>query len=448
MIRSFNKIMQEKILKLYEIISSNLYLGEENLFLDENSFDPVTLFGIFTLLLDGKELIFGGYGSGKTTSSERIASLIKGLPLEFVQATTIHGHPEQTEEKIKAVLDLGALQHEGKEIVRWKLTAYSPIVIIDEINRLPVGKQNMILNEVDRNIWNYRGETLIAKNPKSFFATINYHDAGTTKLIPPLCDRFDISVETSNLHPIRKRAIRRGIEDNFLRDNTLTMELVSFILSHNHTDEVDIVTEFIDKSSEDFKKEIEKRFRNNGIDLYIPKKQEIYEIKKEISDIEVSEDAELLLDYISQEVICQYSTIKDFSRCHGCHYSNFLCSDLYSISNRAEQSLFKYTKAIAWLVKEKEINLEQLITTLPYILWHRVNISDRKISEVRQIEKNTSDNFHAITELMSEVRKRWDEHRDYQIELYLALKEGNLKKVKEIAKNQHHPIFKTFLRGL
>lgn len=440
--------MQEKILKLYEVITGNLYLGEENLFLDENLFDPVSLFGIFTLLLDGKELIFGGYGSGKTTSSERMASLIKGLPLEFVQATTIHGHPEQTEEKIKAVLDLGTLQQEGKESVRWKIIAYSPVVIIDEINRLPVGKQNMILNEVDRNIWSYRGETLILKNPKAFFATINYHDEGTTKLIPPLRDRFDISVETGSLNPIRKRVIRRGIEDDFLRDNDLTVEMVNFILSHNHTNEVDTVTEFINKSSEEFKKEIKKRLHAIGIDINIPEIHEIYRIKKEISEIDISEDAELFLDYISQEVNCQYSTVKDFSRCYGCHYSNLICSDLYNISNRAEQSLFKYAKAMAWLTGEKEINLEHLITILPYILWHRVKISDRKISEVKQIEKNTSDNFHAVKELMSEVRKRWDEHRDYQIELYLALKDGNLKKVKEIVEKHHHPIFKAFLKGL
>lgn len=440
--------MQEKILKLYEIISSDLYFGDENLFLEEDSYDPVTLFGIFTLLLDGKEIIFGGYGSGKTTSSERMAALIKGLPLEFVQATTIHGHPEQTEEKIKAVLDLGRLQQEGKEIVRWKITAYSPVVIIDEINRLPVGKQNMILNEVDRNIWSYRGETLIVKNPKAFFATINYHDTGTTKLIPPLSDRFDIAVETGALNPIRKRAVRRGIDDDFLRDSFLTKEMIKFISSHNHTHEVKVVAEFIDRSTEEFKKEIEKRCRNNGIDLYIPKRHETLEIKREISNIEVSDDAELFLDYISQEVYCQYSSIKDFSRCHGCHYYNFLCSDLYSLSNRAEQSLLKYAKAIAWLRKEKEINLEQLITTLPYVLWHRVIISDRKISEIRQIEKNTSDNFHAIKELVSEVRKRWDEHRDYQIELYLALKEGDIKKVKEITRNHHHPFFKAFLSGI
>jgi MoxR-like ATPase len=389
--------MQEKILKLYEAIACHLYLGDETLFLDENPFEPVTLFAIFTLLLDGKELIFGGYGSGKTTSSERIASLIKGLPLEFVQAATIHGHPEQTEEKIKAVIDLGRLQQEGKELVRWKIIPYSPVVIIDEINRLPVGKQNMLLNEVDRNIWSYRGETLIIESPKAFVATINYHDTGTTKLIPPLCDRFDIAVETGSLHPLRKRVIRRGVDDSLLRDNSLTEEMIRFILSHNHTYEAKKVTDFIENVSGEFKEEIEKRFQTIGIDIDIPNKHEISEIKRQILEIKISEDAELFLDYLGQEVYCQYSTVKEFSRCHGCHYCNYICSDLHSISNRAEQSLIRYSKAFAWLAKEDEVTLEHLTTIIPYTLWHRVSISDRKISEVRQIEKKSSDNFYSLS---------------------------------------------------
>lgn len=440
--------MQNKILKLYDTVACHLYLGEETLYLNDKFYDPLVLFGIITLLVDGKELIFGGYGSGKTTSSERVASLIKGLPLEFIQATTIHGHPEQTEEKIKAVLDLGVLEREGKEIIRWKIIPYSPVVIIDEINRLPVGKQNMILNEVDRNIWSYRGETLIGKTPKAFLATINYHDTGTTKLIPPLSDRFDIAVETGSLHPLRKRVIRRGIDDSLLREPHLTEEIIKFILSHNYTYEAKIVTDFIDKITEEFKKELEIRFSNQDIEIEIPKQEEVVEITSEISKIELSEDAELFLDYITQEVYCQYSTVKDFSRCHGCHYYNYICSDLYSISNRAEQSLLKYAKALAWLSQEDEVNLEHLLSVIPYSLWHRVSISDKKISEVREIEKATSDSFHAITELINDSRKRWNEQRDYQIELYFAFKEGEFKKVKEIAEKQHHPLFKAFLRGL
>ena len=232
-------MLNKKLEGIYELIKNRFYLGDETLEVGDKRYEPVALFGILTLILEGKELIFGEYGSGKTSSSERISSIIKGLPLEFVQAVTIHGHPEQTEEKIKATLDLGALEREGREVVKWKITPYSPMVIIDEINRLPVGKQNMLLDEIDRNIWSYRGQTLMVKGGKVFFATINYQDVGTTRLIPPLLDRFDIAVETGKLHPVRKRLIRRGIDEEVLKDSYLSQQMIEYISKNSETNDAE-----------------------------------------------------------------------------------------------------------------------------------------------------------------------------------------------------------------
>lgn len=438
----------QKIQRLYEEIISHFYMGDETFEICDKKYEPVALFGILNLILDGKELIFGGYGSGKTSSSERISSLVKGLPLEFIQATTLHGHPEQTEEKMKAVLDLGALEKEGREVVKWKTIPYSPVVIIDEINRLPIGKQNMLLNEVDRNIWSYRGEALILEDTKSFFATINYQDVGTTKLIAPLCDRFDIAVETGSLHPIRKRFIRRGIDEEVLRDKELTKEMIEYILKHNETGQAPMVVRYINDRAEEFKEELEKRLREKGLDVEIPKAEEIKEIRKEISELDLTEDTELLLDYIGQEIYCHYALKKDFSKCQGCHYTNYLCSDLYSISNRAEQSLFKYSKALAWFIGEREVTLEIIMAIMPYALWHRSTVSDQKISEVRELEKDVSDEFYAVNDSLRLVKRRWEEHRDYQIEVYLALKEGDYEKIKDVADKIGHPFFKSLIRGI
>ncbi|MEW6002694.1 MAG: AAA family ATPase [Nitrospirota bacterium] len=436
------------ILKLYEIVSSLFHLDDETFEIGDKAYEPVALFGVLTLILNGKELIFGGYGSGKTSSNERISSLIRGLPLEFVQATTIHGHPEQTEEKMKAVLDLGALEKEGREVVKWKIIPYSPVVIIDEINRLPIGKQNIILNEVDRNIWSYRGETLILKQAKSFLATINYHDDGVTKLIPPLCDRFDLAVETGALHPIRKRLIRRGIDEEVLRNRELAEEMVEYILKNNETRQAEKVVQYINGKAEEFKGELEKRLKEKGFDIEIPREEEMMEIRHEISGLGISEDAELFLDYAGQETYCHYTLRKDFSRCHGCHYANYLCADLYNISNRAEQSLFKYSKALAWFTGEREVTLEHILALMPYTLWHRSGVSDEKLGEVNELEKSVSNEFYAIYEMLRSVKRRWEEHRDYQIESYLALREGDYEKIKDMAEKVNHPFFKSLLREI
>lgn len=437
---------REKIQGLYEFVQTNLFYGDETLKIGKN-YNPLVLFSILTSFLNGKELIFGEYGSGKTTSAERISSLIKAIPLEFVQASTIHGHPEQTEEKLKATIDLAALEKEGREVIRWKLLPFSPAIIIDEINRLPVGKQSVILNEIDRNIWSYRGETIIFEEGKAFFGTINYQDAGTTLLIPPLLDRFDIAVETTMLHPVRKRLVRRGIDDSILRDPKLAKEMIDYIMEMNISQNSDEIVRFIAEISESFREKIEERARRNGFNLNIPSKAEVGDIGREIDSLPVSSDLELFLDYLGQEVYCHLGMHKDFSKCDGCHYSNFICSDLYAISNRAEKSIMLYTKALAWWNGDEEADMLHLITTLPFALWHRTEISDRRRSEVIELEKDVSDEFYAVRDSMARVKKRWEEHRNLQIEAYNFLKKGDESKLKRIAELAPHPFFKSLLRG-
>jgi hypothetical protein len=438
--------VQDKLYRLYELVRDRFSLGDELLAVGDRRYFPVALFGILTLVLEGKELIFGEYGSGKTSSSERISSLVRGLPLEFVQSTTIHAHPEQTEEKMKATLDLGALEREGREVVKWKVIPFSPVVAIDEINRLPVGKQNMLLNEVDRNIWSYRGETLILPQGKSFFATINYEDVGATKLIAPLLDRFDLAVETGPLHPVRKRIIRRGIDEAILKDSRVSRELFAYISEHNETDSADTITAHIALRAEKFKEELEARFRSEGIEVEIPREGEIEVLREEIGNTGVSEDAELFLDYVGQEVSCQYSLKKEFSRCDGCHYQNYLCADLYGISHRAEQSLFRYARALAWVMGESEVTLEHVAAMLPYVLWHRSAVSDKKRSEVRDTAKTSSDEWYAVAQALAEAKRRWQEHRDYQVEAYRAVHCGDTEVLEKLAEEIRHPFFESLVR--
>jgi len=436
--------MRDEIRGIYELVRNRFYLGDESFEIGERRYEPVTLFGIITCILNGRELIFGEYGSGKTTSSERISSILKGLPLEFIQASTIHGHPEQTEEKMKATLDLGILEREGREVVRWKVSVFSPVLIIDEINRLPMGKQNMILNEIDRNIWSYRGETIVFNEQKTFFATVNYQDLGTTRMIPPLLDRFDIAIETGRVHPIMKRVIRRGIGDDILRDRKMTVEIIEYLREMNTSDKVDEVLKFIEEKSEEFKDKLEDRLKEEGFSVEIPRHDDVEKMVEEIEGVEVSEDAELFLDYLGQEVYCQLGLKKDFSKCDGCHYANFVCSDLYAISNRAEISLFKYAKALAW-IEEEDLSLEHIVAVLPYVLWHRSEINYRKISEVRDFEKDCCDELYAVKDMIAGVKRRWEEHRDYQIEAYRCIIREDYRKLKEIAKSINHPFFKSLL---
>jgi hypothetical protein len=136
----------------------------------------------------------GILAGSRRTSAEFVCSLIYQFPLGIVWGSEVSGHPEQTEEKIVGRPDLGKLNR-GEEDVVWTNFSQIPAKIVDEINRLPETKQSMILDGVDRGNWEYLNEMII-NDEYCLFATANYQDGGTSTIIPPLMDRFDVMVES------------------------------------------------------------------------------------------------------------------------------------------------------------------------------------------------------------------------------------------------------------
>ncbi|MEM2989905.1 MAG: AAA family ATPase, partial [Halobacteria archaeon] len=190
--------MQNKqIEKLYSFVSENLYFNIPDIQVEEKGYNSTLLLSLITALTGGKELIVGEPGLGKTTSAEYISCLIYQLPLDIIWDSEVEGHPEQTEEKIKGRPDLGELNIGREEVIWSNFTQLQP-KIVDEINRLPPSKQSIILKGCDTGIWRYLDELLVNEE-YCLFATANYSDRGTTELLPPLLDRFDVEVESK--HP-------------------------------------------------------------------------------------------------------------------------------------------------------------------------------------------------------------------------------------------------------
>ena len=139
-------------------------------------------------------MLFGEYGFGKTTSAEYVAALMDALPREVVWASEIRGHPEQTEEKMVARPDLGKL-NAGVEKVLWSYFVLNPTKIVDEFNRLPASKQNILLDGIESGNWKYLSD-LVQTGDFTLFATCNYEYLGNSALIEPVLDRFDIATES------------------------------------------------------------------------------------------------------------------------------------------------------------------------------------------------------------------------------------------------------------
>ncbi len=185
---------QKQVMEIYRFISDHLYFNRPDIEIKGERFNSAILLSLLTALQKGKELIIGEPGLGKTTSAEFVSSLIYQFPLGAIWASEVSGHPEQTEEKIIGRPDLGKLNR-GEEDVVWTNFSQIPVKIVDEINRLPETKQSMILDGVDRGNWEYLNEMIINEE-YCLFATANYQDGGTSTIIAPLMDRFDVMVES------------------------------------------------------------------------------------------------------------------------------------------------------------------------------------------------------------------------------------------------------------
>ena len=184
--------LRQKISDMHDYISSSYYVNSPNLNAGR-PYNDVALMSIMTGLLKKNQLTSGNYGLGKTSTSEAVSSLIYRLPIEFVHQGMIQGHPFLTEEKIIGRLDFSKLKDHEKVI--FSTFAQTPSSkIIDEINRIPEGTQTNLLGCVETGDFIYLNQNIV--QPKMpFFATANYKDGGNTDLIPPIIDRFDISVE-------------------------------------------------------------------------------------------------------------------------------------------------------------------------------------------------------------------------------------------------------------
>ncbi|UCH23138.1 MAG: AAA family ATPase, partial [Deltaproteobacteria bacterium] len=233
---SHHHVLREKLFEIYNYISENLYLNRSDIEINGRQFNSTLLMSLLTGLSQGKELIIGEPGLGKTTSAEYVCALIYRIPLGTIWRAEISGHPEQTEEKIIGRPDLGKL-NQGQEVVLWSYFTLLPTKIVDELNRLPETKQSMILDGVDRGKWEYLNDAII--NPEfCFFATANYADQGTNTIVAPLIDRFDVLVESK--HPGANLAYRVGTQvtdDMILRSHTLEGEFDRILSSKRSFEE-------------------------------------------------------------------------------------------------------------------------------------------------------------------------------------------------------------------
>lgn len=455
---SQDKDLRKKVKKLYNQISSDLYKNIPDIQIGSEKYNSTLLLGSLTELNLGKQLLYGEYGGGKTTSAEYLNSLYYGLPLELIKKSAIRADPQKTEEKMTARPDYAHLQS-GEEKVIWQDFVTVPGKIIDEFNRLPEPNQSVVLNGVDRGEWAYLNDFVIT-GPQAFFATCNYADRGNNDLIPPLLDRFDVATESKFPGSYKAVEISKDYYNSKakkLENREKYKEALEVLRSGKDYNEIINLLE--DKVAIPHRRHL----RSNGYDVLDP--DELETIRDQISNIGVETDADIYFTMLISEmnVSPKYGQKRSVDPVHESDGNWFGNAFKGSGSRRGEKSIMRYSKSLAWLLGEDKVNVEHMATVAPYCLWHKLDYTDNVIGAFKENTRADPLNLHITKKLVSSgggadsgwrsVLKKFDESKDNYHRIHNHIVKGEFAEAKKAAKDRYmggkgHPIFKEIMDEL
>ena len=376
---------QSKIIDILDgLRSTNTYVHNE--IIDGIAFSPSefisrpvylveTLAIVNALVPNGTMLLYGGHGGGKTTLCKILGQIFTNKTTNAIEEAILRGHPQLTEEKIlgslnlKQMLDPAAIPENGNIEVHWNDFVKSQWKIVDEVNRLSPYSQNILLSLLAEGVVKYQNQTR-SVHGYTVFATMNPKDEGNFELPMPFMDRFAIAIP-------------------------ITMP-----------DYASMQT--IGKKNKSQNKSFPHLFSNN---------EELNDLQDEINiQIKYQPEAEELINTIISDYRVCIRTAKEASESltvdnglcgsgeNECHYTPHICSKIKNpLSVRVKEDLFRYGKAIAWFLGEKEVNKKHIQVLAPFMIWHRSHLSKRFIDET--IENSFKTNNYYINPELEGTKK-------------------------------------------
>lgn len=413
------------------------------------------MLGVFTLLDDRNMWLVGNKGSGKTTFSSLLASVVHGLPFHLFDALKIQCHPEQTKDSMFVRIDLGRL---AEEKVVLQPSVYLPVLVIDEFNMNPPGKQT-IAREFSRTGLLEHFGNVFYKGKFSFIATVNHNGPGTYPVADATYDRFDIAIEftpgTSSLQDEILGA-KQKIEEELLGVE-LSVEISDFL--HDKKVSVD---EKLTRLKQYAKKQQQERAKLGILPAFDVQKMKL--AVKEARKIPYTPDGQTYLNCVWEEINTtrKYGTNRrDDMRDTSAHNQAFASARvLEGMSVRAWDAIKFYAGMLAAYLKDDKVDVAHVQAVAPYCLAHRLEFTDDFLSTLneRQREHDEWKKQFAARELLRLIKTNYAGGTDkepgvaHQLKLldsFIAgakLDREQMTAVEEILKGPEpdHPLFRTY----
>jgi len=340
-----------------------------------------------SLVPNSAMLLIGGHGGGKSTLVKHLGRMFTGFSMASAEECIIRAHPQLTEEKMIATLNIAKLLKSGEEEVLWRTFTTSFWKILDEVNRLSPYAQNMLLSMLAEGKVKYY-DKVYPTDKYVLYATLNPGDIGTFEMSPPFLDRFSISVYISMPTTHDLSIILQSKDEKLLGYDELVQ--VPAILTKEQLLSIWFMVDRVKvgKSAENF----------------------IHSIVREFTLCE-------RIDKGNSDYLAPGSGL-----CAGCHFNldKLVCNKVVSIlSVRVAKDLLRYSKALSWLLGFKEVRIETISSLAPYIIAHRVKFVNRELID----QPYWGNKFKFTVDLIEKAKKRFV-NREQCYEILNRFREG------------------------
>lgn len=372
---------------------------------ETKAYSSPLLFATLTSLLNhGTMLLTGAPGIGKTTSVEYAGHFFTGTPLNEILEAEILGNPQLKTEDVIASLDTVKMISKGeKEVIPTKFLK-CPVKIWDEINRTPAELTSIAMKLVDVGKAVYQG-VLLESAPGPLFATANYADEGTYQLTPPFLDRFDVAVMVTSPQPWDLRKIRGRGDEKLNGGLEKLLEIPQ-----------DLKLDF-----EKIRKEIKNmpEYTDKDIPMVSSFADFVYGSLRfsEAASQNIARATKGNAWRTNQDNVAQGHFVDD--------PFNYTLNEL---SVRTTKAIPRYAKAFAWMNGKDKVELQDLKTILPYLLWHKLQPSQKALGENQTYE---NDRIALVQDLVQKIETEYNEALNSNAVKYYSLalnvlKEGKL----------------------
>jgi MoxR-like ATPase len=403
-ISNFMSYIEKSGLYTNSIKDVSLTLSDNGRVAEEHKYNSTILFSLSNGCISNSGMILrGGKGGGKTSFLRVLGYFLTGEDYEKVPL--VRGHPEQTEEKMIARYSIPDLM-QGKEKVEWHDFVTSKVKILDEHNRLPPSKQDILFSMLNGEPITY-GDSINYNRDFRLFATENPDDEGTFPMSGPYLDRFSVSVptllpRTRDMLTIMNRADPRM----------------------GRRDEFDELVKGIEPMTE----------------------QEFKCVPGEVDKVGIQKSAMLsILGLYADLNLCERTIGHDKSQgskrpgtglCKSCHYETAqnLCNHTEDgISPRAILDLQRHSKFVAWLHGSEgdpgTVTSEVVQAVAPYVILGRVKPVQRWFNKS---PFHGADSLAYVSDIVSKSIERTLGERMEPFDVYCeAEKSGDRKKVED-----------------